>query len=347
MKLFFKEHSLLIVVQVLQFFVVLSIYWLDGYRNIKPALYAIFLGFFFLGCYLIYHYYSRQKFYRKLTKQLESLDDSFQKTEPAPISEALEHLLRDQYKHYQHQIKTREKQQEEHRKFMDQWVHQMKTPLSVIELTAQNLDEPDSSNIREETEQMKMGLNTILYMARLDRLEEDFHIKPVVLSDLVNEVNHENKRFYIRNQVYPKLQLPKEEITVETDEKWLFFMLSQLVNNAIKYSAEKNNSIVISIYEEEKEAILQVTDFGVGIPTTDKRRVFDPFYTGENGRTFRESTGMGLYLTKEAADHLNHRIEMDSEIGKGTTFRVIFSETQNPYKNVRKLKEESIVEHGT
>ena len=329
MRLFLKEHSLLIVVQLLQLFVVAAIFWLDGFREISIVIYAVFLGIFFLCCYLFYHYYTRRNFYKRLNQPLESLDDSLQTTDSSPLPKAFDRLLREQYKHYKQQIKTLEKQQEEHRKFMDQWVHQMKTPLSVIELTAQNLDEPDSSNIREETEQMKRGLNTVLYMARLDRLEEDFHIKQVVLSNLVNEVNRENRRFYIRNKVYPKLQLSREEIIVETDEKWLVFMLSQLVNNAVKYSVGKNNSILISIYEKDKEAILEVTDYGVGIPSADRRRVFDPFYTGENGRNFRESTGMGLYLTKEAADHLDHRIEMDSEVGKGTTFRIIFSETQN------------------
>lgn len=329
MKLFFKEHSLLIAVQVLQFLVMLSIYWLDGYRPIRPALYAVFLGFFFLGCYLFYHYFSRRKFYKRLSKPLESLDDSFQKTEPTPISAALDNMLKDQYKLYQNQIKTLEHQQVQHLKFMDQWVHQMKTPLSVIELSAQTLDEPDSSNIREETERMKTGLNTILYMARLRSIERDFHIKPVVLSKIINEVNGDNKRFYIRNQVYPKLEVEEEGITVETDEKWLFFILSQLINNAVKYSYGKSSSVVISIYEKESEAILEVTDFGVGIPETDKRRVFDSFYTGENGREFRESTGMGLYLTREAVEQLGHRIELDSVVGEGTTFRLIFSSTQN------------------
>jgi two-component system, OmpR family, sensor histidine kinase YxdK len=329
MKLFFKEHSLFILVQILQFVTIFFVYWLDGYHRIRPALYAVFLGLFFLGCYLFYHYYSRRKFYRRLSQPLESLDDSFQKTEQTPISEALDHLLRDQYKHYQEKLKTLEQRQDEHLKFMDQWVHQMKTPLSVIELTAQNLDEPDSSDIREETEQMKTGLNTILYMARLRSIEQDFYIKPVVLSKVVNEVNRENKRFFIRNKVYPKLQEQKIKMTVETDEKWLFFMLSQLINNAVKYSKGKSSSIVIALYEKGEEAVLEVTDFGVGIPDTDKRRVFDPFYTGENGRKFRESTGMGLYLIKEAAEYLGHRVEMDSKVGEGTTFRLIFSATQN------------------
>jgi two-component system, OmpR family, sensor histidine kinase YxdK len=329
MKLFLKEHALLIVVQIIQFFVILAIYYLDGYHNLLPALYAVFLGLFFLSGYLLYHYYSRRLFYKRLTSELESLDQSLQKTEQAPISEALDRLLKNQYKHYQEQIKRLESRQAEHLKFMDQWVHQMKTPLSVIELIAQNLDEPDSSNIREETDRMKTGLNTILYMARLRTIEQDFQIKPVELAKLVSEVNHENKRFYIRNQVYPQFTQEKDGMLVETDEKWLFFMLSQLIHNAVKYSKGKSKTISISIYERAGEAVLEVKDYGVGIPESDKQRVFEPFYTGENGRKFRESTGMGLYLTSEAAKQLGHRIEIDSKAGEGTTIRIIFSVTQN------------------
>lgn len=328
MKLFIREHTLLFALQVIQFSVILLVYWLDGYQSVLPALYAVFLGFFFLFCYLIYNYYSRKKFYIRLSNPLESLDESFQRTDNAPISDALDRLLRDLYKQYQQKIKQLESGQDSHLKFMDQWVHQMKTPLSVIELTAQDLDEPDSSNIREETERMKTGLNTILYMARLRSIEQDFHIRQVSLSKLVHEVNRENKRFYIRNQVYPKL-LAEKEIIVETDEKWMYFILSQLVNNAVKYSAGKSANIEISIYEMDGEAILEVTDYGAGIPDTDIRRVFDAFFTGENGRNFRESTGMGLYLAKEAADHLGHRIELESAVGEGTTFRIVFSSSQN------------------
>ncbi len=329
MKLFFKEHSLLIFVQAVQMLVSLSIFWFDGYRDLKLFFYTVFLNFFILCGYLIYYYLSRQKMYKRLNQPLSSLDDSFQKTDDAPISKAFDEVLRNQYKLYQSQLKSVEKEQEEHRKFMDQWVHQMKTPLSVIELTAQNLDEPDSSSIREETEVMKTGLNTVLYIARLRTIEQDFHIKPVELVKLADEVNGENKRFYIRNKVYPKLEVKKEGITVESDEKWLFFILSQLINNAVKYSSEVSNRIVISIYERGEEAILEVTDFGIGIPEADKRRIFDPFYTGENGRKYRESTGMGLYLAKETISILRHEIEMESVLGKGTTFRIVFSETQN------------------
>ncbi|MUK88937.1 sensor histidine kinase [Ornithinibacillus sp. L9] len=329
MKLFFKENTLLICTQALQFFIIMSIYWLDGYQNVRPALYAVFLGFFLLGCYLFYHYISRRKFYKRLSEPLQKLDDSLQKTEIAPLAIQLDELLKNQYKLYQTQIKALQQQQMEHLQFIDQWVHQMKTPLSVIELTAQGLDEPDSSSIREETYRMKTGLNTILYMARLRSIEQDLHVKPVVLAKIINEVNGENKRFYIRNKVYPKLIIKNNAITVETDEKWLFFILTQLTHNAVKYSAEKSNQIVINVYEKNSEAIVEVTDHGVGIPNSDKKRVFDAFFTGENGRQFRESTGIGLYITKEVIQHLGHRIELESEVGNGTTFRIIFTSAQN------------------
>lgn len=329
MKLFMKENKLLIGLQCLQFFMIFLILWLDGYHEIQTMLYAIFLGFFLFGCYLIYRYFTRRKFYQRLGKPLESLDESLQKTETVPIAEALDHLLKSQYKLYTERISEIDASKEEHLTFIDRWVHQMKTPLSVIELTAQNLDEPESSNIREETEQMKTGLNTVLYMARLRTIEQDFQIKPVDLEKLVHEINQDNKRFFIRNEVYPKLEKEKSGITVESDEKWLLFIMTQLIQNAVKYSKGKSKQIIVSLYERKGVAIFEVKDFGIGIPKADRKRIFNAFYTGENGRKFRESTGMGLYLVKEVADYLGHAIELESIIGEGTTFRIVFTSAQN------------------
>ncbi|MEW9676995.1 sensor histidine kinase [Lentibacillus sp. L22] len=329
MKLFIREHVLLIIVQCLQCVIIPIILCLDGYRNIKLIGYAIFLSFFFLICYLIYRYVSRRYFYQKLSQPMKTLDASLEQTDQTPISHALDQLLHTQYRLYQEQLRTAMDQQDEHLMFMDRWVHQMKTPLSVIRLTAQNLDEPESSSIREETDRISNGLNTVLYMARLRTIEEDFHIKPVVLSKLAHEVNQENKRFYIRNEVYPQLHEAKSGITVETDEKWLFFMLSQLVHNAVKYSAGKDKRIILSLYERDGEAVLEVKDFGIGIAVADQKRIFNKFYTGENGRKYRESTGMGLYLVKEVCNKLEHGLEFDSEVGKGTSIRIIFPQSQN------------------
>ncbi len=258
-----------------------------------------------------------------------SLDESLQETEHVPVAEALDQLLKSQYRLYQQRIGETEARKEDHLTFIDRWVHQMKTPLSVIELTARDLDEPESSNIREETERIKTGLSTVLYMARLRTIEQDFRIRPVMLESLVHELNRDNKRYFIRNDVYPKLDTERSGITVESDEKWLLFMMTQLIHNAVKYSAGKSKQIMISLYEREGVAIFEVKDFGIGIPEEDRKRIFNPFYTGANGRRYRESTGMGLFLVKEVADHLGHGIEMESVVGRGTTFRIVFSSAQN------------------
>lgn len=324
MKLFMKEHILLIVVQMIQMVLMTGIFWLAGFRDIELILYSMLLGLFLLCCYLLYHYVSRRQFYRRLQTPIQSLDETLETLDGAPISESLYQLLKSQYSVYQGQIMELKKKQEEHFIFMDRWVHQMKTPLSVIELMAKDLDEPASSSFREETDRLKTGLQMVLSMARLRSIERDFQIKKISLINLVKNVNNENKRLFIRNNIFPQIKEMTENITVESDEKWLFFILTQLVHNAVKYSQGKAQHINITLDVRDKRAILEIEDEGVGIPKEDIRRIFDAFYTGENGRRFRESTGVGLFLVKEVIDYLGHQIEVDSTVGKGSTFRIIF-----------------------
>ncbi|PHC35855.1 hypothetical protein COF09_30600 [Bacillus toyonensis] len=115
-----------------------------------------------------------------------------------------------------------------------------------------------------------------------------------------------------------------QEYTVESDRKWLRFIVNQILSNAIKYSAGSRGNITIAVFEKDKSVVLEIQDYGVGIPKEDLPRVFRPFYTGENGRKFKESTGMGLYLVKNIIARLSHKIEIESEFEKGTKVRIIF-----------------------
>src|SRR5699024_616437 len=98
--------------------------------------------------------------------------------------------------------------------------------------------------------------------------------------------------------------------------------------NAVKYTDDRSNRVDLDLYRRAGGAVLAITDYGVGIPSHDQKRIFQAFYTGDNGRKFRESTGMGLYLAKEAADYLGHRIEMESTVNVGTTFKICFTKSQ-------------------
>lgn len=328
MKLFLKEHTLLIIIQVIQLSLISLILFLSGFRDYSNLMYAVLISFFLLFCYLAFHYYQRRHVYQKLSKRATDLEQLLEKTDDVPIGQAFDYIMKTQYQLLMEQLKTAEDDQTNHLKFIDRWVHQMKTPLSVIELTAQELDEPESSNIREETERIKNGLNTVLYMARMRTIQDDFQIKPVELEKIIHDVNQDNKRFYIRNDVYPHITIKAKNVKVETDEKWLFFILDQLLHNAVKYTAGRSKRIDLVVYKRAGAAVLEITDYGVGIPKHDKKRIFQAFYTGDNGRKFRESTGMGLYLAKEVTDYLGHRIEVESTVDVGTTFRICFTKTQ-------------------
>lgn len=324
MKLFLKEQSTLIMVQVIQFTTIAGIFWLSGYRDISIMFYSIFLSCFLLLCYLAYSYTTRRKFYDRLSKPIETMDESLQRLDNVTLSEHLNKLLMSQYNLYQQEIMTLHKKQDEHLMFIDRWIHQMKTPISVLELMAKELDEPDASSFREEIDRLKTGLNMVLYMARIRMIEQDLHIKQVSLLKVVQEVNQENRRLFIRNKVYPQIKEHVNDLVVETDEKWLFFILTQLIQNAVKYSTGHASKIEIILDKRNGRAVLEVRDEGVGIPKEDIKRIFDAFYTGANGRQFRESTGIGLFLVKEVVQYLGHTIEVESVVHQGTIFRVNF-----------------------
>src|SRR5699024_8309307 len=137
MTLFLREHALLIIVQIIQFTTIAGVFWLSGFRNIQIILYSIFIGCFFLLLYLMYHYFSRRKFYKRLTFPIGTLDESLEELDHANIANQLNKLLKSQYNEFQKHIFDTNKKQEEQLIFMDRWIHQMKTPLSVLELMAQ------------------------------------------------------------------------------------------------------------------------------------------------------------------------------------------------------------------
>lgn len=164
----------------------------------------------------------------------------------------------------------------------------------------------------------------MLYTARLDTFEHDFYVEQLELADVVRGVTSEQKRLFIRKRVFPAIAMDSG-ITITSDEKWLTFVLTQLITNALRYTVEEGRVVHFRGYLQEKgRAVLEVRDEGVGIPPGDLPRVFDAHFTGVNGRSFQESTGMGLYLVKQICSKLGHEVEISSEVGKGTAVRIIF-----------------------
>ncbi|WP_123039521.1 sensor histidine kinase [Cohnella candidum] len=301
-------------------------------------LYLAILAVFTLGAWLAYDGFRKRAFYRELNAaavRSHELD--------APLvlhsastreHQAVARLLGGLHEAYAGELARSRREQEIRRHFTMQWVHQMKTPLAVIDLLLQESAlegrpegaPPDGRDrsIAEETERMRRGLDMMLHTARLDRFEVDLNVRQVSLRELATAVLHDYKKLCIHHSVFPKVV---GDSTAETDPKWMSFVLHQLVANAIKYSKTKPGSKKLLVAIEAASGggcTLTVRDEGIGIPPQDLPRIFDPFFTGENGRSTEESTGMGLYLAKRVCANLGHGLYAESTLGLGTEMKVTF-----------------------
>ncbi|WP_438434328.1 sensor histidine kinase [Gorillibacterium sp. sgz500922] len=343
MKLFWKEHIPLLSFYALQAFLIPLLYaLLDVHFQIRLVLYGLLLSFSVLVVYLAFRYLTHRSFYNRLSA--EDFDGDwngalFRESDTAPLPEAMDRLLLLQEKHYRDELTAERSRMELHLAFVHRWVHQMKTPVSVLQLTAREMDDDTGDSIQEELDRLKKGLEMVLYTARLERFEQDFAIRPVPLLRTAAQAVKENRSLFIRKGIQANLIIDPE-LQVYSDEKWLLFLLGQILTNAVNYSGGPGKTVTIGARnpaEPDGFTELTVRDEGIGIAKEDLRRVFSPSYTGERGREYTESTGMGLYLVKEICNRLGHEVSIASELGAGTTVTLRFPHSPIPADNLTKL----------
>lgn len=192
------------------------------------------------------------------------------------------------------------------------WVHQIKTPISVMQMLLQAEDTEEHRALAAELFRIEQYVDMVLYWFRLDSTSNDFVIETVPLDKIIRTAVRKYAPQFIRKKI--RIIYDGTEETVLSDEKWLLFILEQLLSNAVKYTDSGSVSITVT------DQILQVTDTGIGIAAEDLPRIFEKGYTGYNGRAGQKSTGLGLYLCRKAADKLSHTLYAASVPGKGSTF---------------------------
>ncbi len=305
-------------------------------------LYAFLISVIFFILFLIYEYCKNRHFYNQLNIMLNSKENLDNILNIGSCNtheqEMFKKLLLKTYKICSDRTIKYEEAHKEYINFITKWVHQMKTPISVINLMLQ--DEINEENravfdsILEENEKLSHGLDMMLCNARLNEFNFDFNVESLNIVSMVRTVINNNKKSLIRNHIFPKLT-DDSDITVETDKKWIYFVINQIVINAIKYSKLKVQSskyVNFKIIDKGSKIILSISDEGIGIPKEDLNRIFNAFFTGKNGRKSDESTGMGMYLAKKICNNLGHEILLESEVEKGTTFSIVFFKGKNLFK---------------
>lgn len=202
------------------------------------------------------------------------------------------------------------------------WVHQIKTPISGMNVLLQSMEPTEEvGELQNQLFSVEQYVDMALQYQKIKSTTNDFSFAEIPL----NKVIRENIRKYARLFIAKKLAVRYEEtaLRVLTDEKWISFVLGQIITNAVKYSDK--GSITISACEDERNTYLSVKDEGIGISPEDLPRVFERGYTGYNGRADKKSTGIGLFLCKSVTRMLGHKIQISSEPGKGTEVTIIFS----------------------
>lgn len=190
------------------------------------------------------------------------------------------------------------------------WVHQIKLPISAIKLLLETEKVPDKKLLKSELLRINQYTDMVLAYLRMRSIDTDYVFEIYELDDLIRQAIRKFSTEFIRKKL--QIQFDETHIKVLTDEKWLVFVLEQLLSNAIKYT----NQGYVHIYGNDNT--LYIEDTGIGIDASDLPRVFDKGFTGYNGRSDKKASGLGLYLCKNIIDKLSHRLELESQVDKGT-----------------------------
>ena len=195
------------------------------------------------------------------------------------------------------------------------WAHQIKTPIASMRLNLQNEDSSLARQLSEDLFRIEQYVEMVLCYLRLDAGSTDYVIREYALDDIVRQAVKKLAGQFIRK----KLTLVYEPLNVRvlTDEKWLLFVLEQVLSNALKYTP--SGRIVIDM---EAPKTLCIRDTGIGIAPEDLPRIFEKGYTGYNGRSDKKASGIGLYLCRRICKNLGHTITANSSVDSGTVIRI-------------------------
>lgn len=191
------------------------------------------------------------------------------------------------------------------------WAHQIKTPIAAMRLNLQSEDSESARKLMGDLNRIESYVEMVLTFLRLDSDSTDYVIKEHDLDEIIKS----SVRKFSREFILKKLTLNYESVKYKciTDEKWLEFIIEQVISNAVKYTSEGG----VRIYMDEP-GLLVIEDTGIGISAEDLPRIFENGYTGFNGREDKRASGIGLYLCKRIADNLGHKITAESTPGVGT-----------------------------
>lgn len=299
-----------------------------------PLFYIILMiatSLFLLVCYLLFDYHIQKKKYLQITNLIDALDEKYFISEIIPNSSNIEnkayiYALKQACKSMNDKISELEQENLDYREYIEAFAHEIKTPISALSLL---FDHGNDKISKKELDKIDLYVDQILYYARSDNPEKDYFIKELNLSDVVHKVLLKYRIYLLDEKI--SVQVDHLEKKIYSDEKWLIFIISQVIQNSIKYMNKKEKKIEIDTIENKDNVILSIKDNGSGIKDSDLARVFEKSFTGSD-RTKSKSTGIGLYLSKKICNKLGLEINIYSKYKEYTRIEITY-----PKSNFNKM----------
>ena len=285
----------------------------------------IALWILILTVYLVFDWSRRRRYFKEIYGILEKVDKPYLISEIMPKSYRLDDnlhrdILKLSNKSVIDEVNHVEVEKDEYREFIESWIHEVKLPITAINLICDNNKSEITDKIKVQLSQIENDVEKALFYSRSDNVYKDYFIREINLENVVLKTIKKNKTYLTWNNV--KIDLDIKEQSIYSDDKWLEFIITQILINSVKYKKD-NIAIKFTTRKYHNKTKLLIEDNGEGIDSGELGRVFDKGFTGSNGRNTQNSTGLGLYLCKKLSRKLGMDIEIESEKGEFT--RVIMS----------------------
>ena len=298
---------------------------------------SIFLFYTFLS-FGIYFYQERKKV-EKMIHMVDSLEEKYLISTIMKRPKNLENLgyyevLKKTCKSFHDKLSMIEEEKKDYREYIESFVHEIKTPISALSLMFDNLEQEEA---KEELEKIYHLVEQILFYARSEDVYHDYFVKKIKLEEVIHQVLLNYKNYLLKRKI--QLEIKDLDYFVYTDEKWLIFILSQIIQNSIKYLDKKRKKIEIKAKEEKNKLVLEIMDNGCGILSSDITRVFEKGFTGKN-RKKEQATGMGLYLSNKLCEKLGLKLQIESKEKEYTKVILIFPKSSIHHIEEKKIRKE-------
>lgn len=327
LKQYFLDHIFSIFISILTFLLLISLLLIFSVNFDFIIMIALLYSVMVIAI-IGYEYLRKREFYNHFLSHLEQLDQKYLIVELLTQPDFLEGKILTQSlycidKSMREQVKLSEQQVTSFKEYIELWIHEAKVPLSSMQLMLHNQKWDGTDKILPLLHRLEGDIEQVLYYSRSEHASSDYFMKEQTLLQMVSSVLKKNKDDLIQSKF--KFELNHLDFTVTTDPKWMEFIINQIVNNSLKYQKGVNDKIVFTGKKEGNQISLSITDYGIGIPPQDLPRIFDPSFTGQNGRKRGSSTGMGLSIARNMCQRLGHQISVRSKEMKYTTITITYS----------------------